>query len=82
MMNGPKNLRWKSVLRWDPGQKKLRLARLMWERGAPGFGGHSAKLALSLTPKLWSLVAADSDVRVTVLGCQVHYRASMGGLFV
>lgn len=67
---GPiRNLRLKSVMRFDPTQGKFRIVRLMWERGnvgQPG-GGYSGKLSLSLR------------TRFPFVGCSL--RRSHGGYF-
>lgn len=47
-------VRIKRVMRYDPTQHKFRLFRLLWTRGIVGDGeGYSAKLAVSLRPKLY-----------------------------
>jgi hypothetical protein len=73
-----KNLRIKTVLRFDEIQGHLRLFRVMWERGTVGDGrGYSAKLAVGLMPKLFHR----EDGRVTVLGLRIHYCRSYGGIW-
>jgi hypothetical protein len=77
------NLRTKRVMRYDPIQKKLRLLRVMWERGTVGScRGFSAKLSLSLVPRLLGRLKADNGWRFTLLGVSVSYRRSYGGTFV
>lgn len=73
-----KNLRFKSVMRFDEIQNHLRLFRIMWERGTPGSGGgYSVKLAVGLMPKIFYR----EDGRIVVLGLRVHYCRSYGGIF-
>lgn len=73
----------KRVMRFDPTQKKLRLFRLIWNTGNVGDGiGYSAKLSVSLVPKLYGFKSAWDGWRLTVLGMSVHKRVSFGGRFV
>lgn len=73
------NLRVKSVMRVDTIQRHLRLFRIMWERGDPGFGGYSVKLAVGLHPKL---IGYDRKCNIlTICGVRIHYSRSYGGRF-
>lgn len=77
------NFRLKNVGRYDPGWPKYRLARVMWERGRPGFGGYSVKLAFALRPKLFEYISAYAGAahRLCVLGCEVSYQRNYGGTY-
>lgn len=72
----------KRVMRYDPSWPKLRLARIMWDRGVVGDGkGHSAKLALALRPKLFQFERSFDGWRVVLFGIEVHKQLSWGGRF-
>ncbi len=76
------NLRFKRVMRYDLAQRKLRLFRMMWEaNGGPGPTGYSAKAAVSFVPKALGFRCGPSEVRVTLLGVQLHLQRSHGGLY-
>lgn len=76
-------MRFKKVMTWDPQESKLRLFRLMWERGVMGSGGYSSCLSLALMPKLFSFARiAGYRCRLVVFGLSMHYRRSYGGRFV
>lgn len=69
------------VARYEPGQRKLRLFRVMWSRGVVGKGGYSAKIAVSLWPKLFHFERDFNEWRITVLGISIHRKLSYGGIF-
>lgn len=69
----------KRVMRYDPTQKKLRLFRLLWRRGAPGLPD-SAKLSVSLVPCIFGWAREWSGWRITLAGVQIHYLKSFGGI--
>lgn len=74
------NLRFKRVLRFDPYERKLRLFRVMWEaNGGPGPDGYSAKVSLNLVPKLFAIKRETFDLRIALMGVQVHVHRSYGG---
>ncbi|RWQ12339.1 hypothetical protein [Mesorhizobium sp.] len=76
------SMRIKSVLRIDEIQRHFRLFRLMWERGEPGKGGYSNKLAVALWPKLFTLQReTPGSLLIGVLGLRVHYSRSIVGRF-
>lgn len=76
-------MRFKSIMRFEPFQRKFRLFRVMWERGMVGDGvGYSAKVVLSLVPAIASYSINSSELRVTLFGLSLHYRRSYGGIFV
>lgn len=75
-------MKFKRVMRYEPGQHKLRLFRIMWTVGNVGKGGYSAKIAVSLWPKLFHFERDYNEWRITVLGISVHKRLSFGGVFV
>lgn len=77
-----RNLRIKKVLRLSRPERKFRLFRFMWERGQMMHGGYSAKLAVSLVPKLIEFKFDANGWRATLIGIQAHLRRNYGGLFV
>lgn len=75
-------MRFKPVMTWSGAERKARLFRVTWERGAVGDGkGYSAKLAVSLVMKLAEWKRYADGWRVTVAGLSLHYRRSYGGRF-
>lgn len=73
----------KQVFRYDPTQRQFRLFRLLWTRGKVGDGeSYSAKLAVSLRPKLFGFERDSNEWRLTVLGIDVHKKLSYGGIIV
>ena len=78
----------KPFVRWDPTQKKLRLGRVIWERGEWGMKTadgrcipYSFKLTLALRPKVFSFRREYDQTRITILGVAVNYHRSAGGRF-
>ena len=75
-------MRTKTVLRYSPNERVFRVVRLMWERGVVGTGqGYSAKLSLALAPVLFRAHRTWDGWRVGLLGVQLHYKRSYGGIF-
>ena len=75
------NLRFKRVLRLDPYERKLRLFRVMWEaNGGPGPNGYSVKVSLNLVPRLFAFKRERNDLRVALMGVQVHLHRSHSGV--
>lgn len=75
--------RWKRVMRYDPGNRLLRIGRVMWERGTVGDGqGYSVKLSLGLRPTLFRWLREGDGWLLTVAGVRLHYRRSYGGRIV
>lgn len=72
----------KPVFRFDSSQCKLRLFRLLWSRGQLGHGGYSAKLSVSLVPKLIGLRLSIFGWRFTIAGIQLHHLRAYGGTIV
>lgn len=73
----------KLVMRLDRRERKLRLFRLLWQRGTVGDGdGYSAKLSFALVPKLFEYRLELFGWRTTLFGVHVHHRKSYGGIFV
>jgi hypothetical protein len=70
----------KWVMRRAPGI--YRVARLLWQRGRPGFGGHSDKLSLAISARPFGFRAERDDWEVTVLWLRVHHLRSHGGIIV
>jgi len=79
------NLRFRRVMTWSADERKVRLFRIVWERGVVGDGrGYSAFLSLGLIPRLAAFQRKPTfcELRVTLLGVALHYRRSYGGRFV
>jgi hypothetical protein len=75
-------MRLKSVMRYDPTQRCLRLFRLLWTYGIVGDGkGYSAKLSFSLAPRIfgWHRESADNWY-LHLAGLRIHYLRAWGGL--
>lgn len=72
----------KPVFRYDPRQRKLRLFRLLWLRGRPGFGGYSAKLSVSFVTRAFGWTREYFGWRITLMGLQLHHLRSYGGTIV
>lgn len=73
---------------WDPTQRKLRLGRIVWQRGEYGqyYGDgrcepYSFMLTFALRPALFSWRRESDQIRATVLGLSVNYHWSAGGRF-
>jgi len=66
-----------------PYERKVRLFRAVWSRlGGPGAHnkrGYSAKLSFNLVPRAFQWKRERSDLRVAILGVQVHYQRHYGG---
>jgi len=75
-------MRFKSVMRYAPSERKFRFARIMWERGTVGDGqGYSAKLSLFAQPTLATFERDSEGWRVILLGIGASLRRSWGGVF-
>lgn len=68
-------MKFKSVLIFDPREKKYRLCRVTWERGAVG---HCVSFALM--PTFARIARWPCEWRVVLLGFSVHWRCG-GGRF-
>lgn len=80
---GRHHVAFRTVLRRDPSQRMLRLARVVWRRGTVGDGrGYSASLSLALRPALFSWRTEYSGWLLTVAGVRLHYQRSYGGIQV
>lgn len=76
-------MQFKRVLTFNPREAKVRLFRVMWQRGVMMKGGYSAKLSVSLVPRLFQCgEQLDTSFRLTILGLSFHYARSYGGRFV
>jgi hypothetical protein len=73
----------KTVMRYSPAERLLRLCRITWLRGKPGRpgGGYSAKVSIGLRPRLWSWEHEWDGWRLAAAGVHVSYRRSWGGIF-
>jgi hypothetical protein len=74
-------MRFKRLMTWDQGQTKLRLLRIIWERGIWGKGGYSACFSLALMPKLFRFERKAHNYRLVLIGISFHYMRSYGGRF-
>lgn len=74
-------MRIKRVMRWDSIQRKLRLFRLVWNRGDVGGGGYSVKFSVALRPQLFSFWEDWREWQLTLLGVSLHKQVSYGGIF-
>lgn len=73
----------KKVMRYSKPECKLRLFRVMWERGVVGDGkGYSSKVAISLVPKMFGWQSEFNSWRLTLLGVSAHWARSYGGSYV
>lgn len=59
----------------------LRLVRVVWQRGAVGVGGYSAKLTVGLRPRFYEHVREYESRALTVFGVRVHLARSFGGIY-
>lgn len=78
-------MQFKSVMTWSAAESKVRLFRVIWERGIMGKGGYSACFSVALVPKLFSWGRdwfSANGWRLIVLGISLHYRTSYGGRFI
>jgi len=66
-----------------PYERKVRLFRVVWSRlGGPGGftkKGYSAKLSFNLVPRVFQWKQERFDLRVALLGVQLHYQRHYGG---
>jgi len=73
----------KPMMTWSASEKKLRLFRLILERGTVGDGtGYSACFSVALVRKMFVFKRISSDdARIVILGLSFHYMRSYGGRF-
>lgn len=75
-------MRLKPMFTYSPRERKVRVARLIWERGNVGDGkGYSAFLSLALMPRLFRIERSPLRLRVVMLGVSLHYARTYGGRF-
>ena len=73
-------LKW--VGRYDPSNRLLRIARLIYERGVVGDGkGYSAKFSVGLRPTLFMWRRESDGWLLTILGLRLHHMKAWGGRF-
>lgn len=76
-------MKFKPVWTWSAPERKVRLFRIVWERGVVGDGdGYSAMLSFSFVPRLYANVPVLFGFDVTVLGVRMHHKRAYGGRFV
>ncbi len=76
-------MKFKSVLRYDPTLRAIRLGRLMWTRGTVGDGkGYSVKLSVALAPSLFLFARDTCGWTLRLLGLRLHMKRSYGGIHV
>jgi hypothetical protein len=72
-------LRVRRVLRYDPHQRLVRVARAVWQRGTVGDGrGYSAALSLSLCRVPFDWHREWNAWFLVVAGVRLHYRRDWG----
>lgn len=77
------DLTFKSVMRYDSSQRKIRLFRVIRNVGVVGDGkGFSQKHAFALRLKLFGFWRGLDEWRLTLLGVEYHNVKSFGGRFV
>jgi hypothetical protein len=76
--------RW--IMRWDSDQRRLRIARLLWNRGVWGMKDadgrcvpYSFALTLAIRPAWFSFGSEHGQVRITIAGIAINYHSSAGG---
>lgn len=76
-------MKFKKIMTISKRERKVRLFRLIWERGIMGQGGYSAFLSFGLMPKIWQWNRnSPSEALFVIFGIVFHYRRSYGGRFV
>lgn len=77
------------IMRWDPTLRKLRMFRVVWQRGEWGMKTpegrcipYSFALTVGLRPALFSFRREYDQVRTTLFGVVVNYHRSAGGTLV
>ena len=79
----PHTIRFRGVMRLDRTSRMLRLARLLWQRGAIGDGrGYSSSLSLALRPKVFERRRERDGWLLTLACIRLHYQRSWGGIQV
>lgn len=64
-------------------EKKIRLFRVLWERGKRGAEGwHSNSFAVSLWPRIFKYEPELWGWAVTILGVRLHRKRAYGGTLV
>lgn len=77
-MGKSKSLRW--IGRIDPRERIVRLWRLTWWKGTPGYdGGHSTKFTLALSAKPFGFSRGWREWILTVFCLRLHWQRSYGG---
>lgn len=73
----------KTVFRYDPRQLKFRVFHILWQNGHVGDGnGYSAKLAFAIRPIIFRWEIESFGWRLILLGVDIHYLRTYGGIFV
>jgi hypothetical protein len=79
--NIPYRIRLRKIMTWSPGERKVRLFRLLYSNGTncmkPGW--FSASLSISLVSEWWRRERTEHTWAVTVLGVRIHHKKSFGG---
>jgi len=72
----------KPILRFDPGQKLVRIARITRIVGTPGDGkGYSTKTTIALTPRLFGFGRSWDAWFLILAGIRIRHVVSFGGIF-
>ena len=76
-------MKFKTVFRWDSGNKVLRLFSIMWCVGTVGDGkGYSAKITVALAPRFFMWRKEFYSYCLTIAGLRVHFAKNFGGIHV
>ena len=83
------HVKFRRIMRWDPTLRKLRMFRVVWQRGEWGMKTpsgscipYSFALTVGLRPALFSYNRTWDQTRVTVLGIAINHHRSAGGVMV
>ncbi len=83
------HLKFRRIMRWDSTLRKLRMFRVVWQRGEWGMKTPSGRcipysfaLTIGLRPALFSYRRESDQLRMTTLGVAVNYHWSAGGVMV
>jgi len=64
---------------WSPGERLLRLGRIVWRRGELMAGGYTAQLSIALTPRIIDWERGYHRLAITILGVRLNYQRAYGG---
>ena len=73
----------KLVMRYDPDAEETSAVPYpIWQHGTPGLpgGGYSAKLSVSIVPRIFGWEHGWHEWRLTLAGAQIHHLKAFGGI--